>query len=533
MLDPAFGGKSTTRIQHSNAVSSIQMLDPPFECWIHRPQMRYRGFKCGSSIQKRDWKIWVVDDFSEHSVNGATHVREKITLGGIDECVALAKAWASLVSPDGRVECPLPSGEILQGVLHPGWGEDGFKKIVGRTWDLKAAYKQLAVVTAHRYANVIVVFNPETGEPSYFVGAALPVGAKASVNGFCRAAMALRQLAVKLLHLAGTNYFDDFPIVEPLTLKDSATMAFTKLCGILGWELSLDDKKNVDFDTVFGPLGVIINFAAIGDGFITVSNKPSRMKEIGAMSAGFVERNALRPGEAATLRGKLLYAEQQCLGRCGAMATRALGHRAQGAAGVQHLDPHLRQALQWIVNFSNDLMPRLIKLRDERPPVLVFTDGACETGEDRVTSCGGIIYEPGQQTETFGFRIPNDIADSWSSGSSKQVIGQAELYPVLVAKKCWAPRLAGRRVIFFIDNDSARFALIRMFSPVSASRDILWQVAHVDMMSRAASWYARVASASNPADGPSCLDFALVTQRWGAIRVYLELPDLSSSIRPE
>ena len=87
------------------------------------------------------------------------------------------------------------------------------KKIVGRTWDLKAAYKQFAVVTAHRYANVIVVFNPETGEPSYFVGAALPFGAKASVNGFCRAAMALRQLAVKILHLAGTNYFDDFPIV--------------------------------------------------------------------------------------------------------------------------------------------------------------------------------------------------------------------------------------------------------------------------------------------------------------------------------
>ena len=82
-------------------------------------------------------------------------------------------------------------------------------------------------------------------------------------------------------------------------------------------------------------------------------------------------------------------------------------------------------------------------------------------------------------------------------------------------------------------DDSARFALIRMFSPVSASRDILWQVAHVDMMSRAASWYARVASASNPADGPSRLDFALVTQRWGAIRVYPELPDLSSSIRPE
>ena len=331
----------------------------------------------------------------------------------------------------------------------------------------------------------------KVSRPTYFVGAALPFGATASVNSFCRAAMALRQLAVKLLRLSGTNYFDDFPTtVEPLMLKDSAAAAFTKLCGLLGWELSLDDKKKRDFDTVFGPLGVMINFPAISDGFITVSNKPSRMKEIGAMAAGFVERNARRPGEAATLRGKLLYAEQQCMGRCGAMATRALGHRAQGVAGAQHLDPHLRQALQWIINFASDRMPRLIKMRDERPPVPVFTDGACETGDDRVTSCGAVIFERGQQTETFGFRVPNNIADSWSSGSSKQVIGQAELYPVLVVKKCWAPRLAGRRVIFFIDNGSARFALIRMFSPVSASRDMLWQVAHDDMVSRAASWYA-------------------------------------------
>ena len=58
MLDPAFGNKSTTRIQHLNAVPPTQMLDPPFGCWIHRPQMRYCGFKCGPSIQKLDWKIW-------------------------------------------------------------------------------------------------------------------------------------------------------------------------------------------------------------------------------------------------------------------------------------------------------------------------------------------------------------------------------------------------------------------------------------------------------------------------------------------
>ena len=114
-------------------LTAEQITDLLGPCWV--PSRRF-GFVQGS-------KMRLVDGFSEHGVNGATHVREKITLGGIDECVALAKAWSSLVSPGGQVECHPPSGELLQGKLHPGWGEDGMKKIVGRTWDLKAAYKRL------------------------------------------------------------------------------------------------------------------------------------------------------------------------------------------------------------------------------------------------------------------------------------------------------------------------------------------------------------------------------------------------------
>eukprot|EP00972_Heterocapsa_arctica_P086376 12731056-Heterocapsa_arctica.AAC.1 len=124
----------------------------------------------------------LVDDFSEYGVNSAAHIREKITLGGVDECVALAKAWASAVGPDGVVSCPLPDGTILQGRLPPAWGDVDVMRLVGRTWDFKAAYKQFAGLEAHRYANVIVVFNPDKKGPSYFVGAALPFGATASVN---------------------------------------------------------------------------------------------------------------------------------------------------------------------------------------------------------------------------------------------------------------------------------------------------------------------------------------------------------------
>ena len=84
-------------------------------------------------------------------------------------------------------------GEVSQGELHPGWGEDGFKEIVGRgglEGCLQAVCCRDGAPLHQRHRRL----QPETSEPSYSVGAALPLGAKASANGFCRATMACGSL---------------------------------------------------------------------------------------------------------------------------------------------------------------------------------------------------------------------------------------------------------------------------------------------------------------------------------------------------
>ena len=45
-------------------------------------------------------------------------------------------------------------------------------------------------------------------------------------------------------------------------------------------------------------------------------------------------------------------------------------------------------------------------------------------------------------------------------------MGQAEVLPVLVAKVTWAKHLKHRKVLWFIDNDSAKAALGSGSSPV-------------------------------------------------------------------
>ena len=74
---------------------------------------------------------------------------------------------------------------------------------------------------------------------------------------------------------------------------------------------------------------------------------------------------------------------------------------------------------------------------------------------------------------------------------------------MVVARLAWAERLRGRRVLYFIDNDSARQALIKSYSPVLASLRIVLDCLKWDMDNQSNAWYARVPTASNIADGPS------------------------------
>ena len=93
---------------------------------------------------------------------------------------------------------------------------------------------------------------------------------------------------------------------------------------------------------------------------------------------------------------------------------------------------------------------------------------------------------------------------AWKSKlEQKQVIGQAEIFPVLVAKLTWGEKLKGRRVIFFLDNESAKIALIRAYSPVLASLKLVMESSAWDFHNNCSAWYARVPTCCNIADEPS------------------------------
>jgi len=146
---------------------------------------------------------------------------------------------------------------------------------------------------------------------------------------------------------------------------------------------------------------------------------------------------------------------------------------------------------------------------DGNPPILIFTDGAFEpsAGGTMVATCGGVLVDRGRCCSYFGAVVPDRLLKLWSSEGSRQLIGQIELVPVLVARRLWAPVIQGRKLLVFLDNEAGREGLVKGFSPARFSRQILQAIAAEELKAQAWPWYARVSTHSNVADAPSRLNF--------------------------
>ena len=75
-----------------------------------------------------------------------------------------------------------------------------------------------------------------------------------------------------------------------------------------------------------------------------------------------------------------------------------------------------------------------------------------------------------------------------------------------------APLLHRARVIYFIDNDGVKEAVVKGTTDSLACKKILRECMVQDSKNHSMSWYARIPSPSNIADGPSRLDFSQVEE---------------------
>ena len=80
------------------------------------------------------------------------------------------------------------------------------RTLVGKTYDLKSACRQLGICSEHLHAAWICVSSPYMTEPALFQLHAMPFGATAAVTNFLRCAEALKACSATLLHFAWTSF---------------------------------------------------------------------------------------------------------------------------------------------------------------------------------------------------------------------------------------------------------------------------------------------------------------------------------------
>ena len=479
---------------------ALGFLDGPFKTeeevssilgrsdWLMTPRFLLRQGPSG--------KLRAIDDCRRSGLNGSFLVTEQLRLEDLDFVLATVTQIGKAVAmgPDLRLE--LSSGEALCAPVHSVIAKDSF---VGRTLDLTKTYKQIFVSQDDRHL-VVLAFPTSSGGHEFYTSRSIPFGAVGSVYGFLRLSRALAFIFNAVLDIPTCCYFDDYPSLQPSCLARSARLSAETLLKVLGWKFSETGDKSPDYGATFQVLGAQINLSHLTKaGFFEVDNKPGRVDYICSLLDNVLQKEIFSKRDLAVIRGHLNFASGFFMGK----ALRAAGNNLANQIFISKgmMSDEVKAAAKCIQSLLREKPPRKIFCSSPEAPVLVFTDSAFKDGR---ASLGAVVFFPEkEQPLVFDGVVPDDIVEAWSNQTGKQVICQSELLAVVTLRARLKQAFNKRKIILFVDNEAARYCLIKGISPSPSMMTMTLFFHESDLESESFIWIERVASFSNPADSPS------------------------------
>ena len=444
-------------------------------------------------------KLRAIDDFTVSRVNSALSSREKIDPADIDHIAANARIHCDALV--ASAECRHTSSPFIDLQRHSDYQG---AMLMGRLYDIKSAYKQIAVHPSQKELSVIACWCPSSQSPRLFRLVSQPFGASAAVLSFNWLAAAICRIFVVAFRLGVTNFYDDFTIFEVDRLVESAEQTFTSVMALLGWPL----KETKGFDVKPEPLGAVIDLSMAAEGVIKVGNRAERAAEVMRGINDFVDKGRVDQHELQKLRGRILFARSLCYGRFAACALRALNRWCTSAAAsslrraAQPIENDLKEALMRLGHAIVGSPARLLKVTYLSPAV-AFTDAAFEPGEQLCISLGGLLFDPvSHRCFYFAVEMFGAIAEQLATLTANP-IAVLELLAVCVGLAIWGPLLADLASIVFVDNEAAKHALVKGSSSEKLMASVTEAACDLEIAARTTGYYERVPSSSNPADNPS------------------------------
>ncbi|CAE7252362.1 unnamed protein product [Symbiodinium pilosum] len=186
------------------------------------------------------------------------------------------------------------------------------ESLVAKTVDLRKAYKQLPLSESARDDAFLSVWCPSEKTVHIFQSLVLPFGSRPSVQGFYRSSHCLWHIGAKLLDLHWSLFYDDYVVVSCATEAPHLTMVLDSFFDLTQWHTSKD--KETPFNAVARALGVEISLADSRAGLFRVCNTQSRKAELAANIASMISDGGASAKAFESLRGRLLFAENQIFG---------------------------------------------------------------------------------------------------------------------------------------------------------------------------------------------------------------------------
>ena len=454
-------------------------------------------------------KLRPIDDLTEPGTNGTFGTQDKIAFQDADSMAAVIRLIERILA-DGLDTVILNDGSILKFRLHRDWVTVAqCKDWRGKNFDLSKAYKQLAVHPTDWWASSISQFDPVKQTAAMFGQVTLPFGASGAVLAFNRSSTFLWAMGIQTLGVIWTSFYDDFPAFAPAAVAVPVRKGIELFFQILGWKLALEPEKSFDFAASFASLGIVFNVSRMVLKDASVQNKPARISSVCEQLQQIKQSKNFPPVIADSIRGKVQFMESSIFGRAGRCVASLFDRTNRNSYALTTRDCEL---IDWLCTWLQSSLPRQISPKFVGPPLLLFSDGACEyMQESRLVTCGAFLFDPRDGAQLFfGLRVNPSLEAEWAKSGRKQLVTEAELLPQLIARRLWSKRLAASNIISFLDSEPSKFCCIKGFSDSPTCEDIVRAIQSEEQILRPWTWYSRVASYSNPSDAASRLDFSLM-----------------------
>ena len=420
-------------------------------------------------------KVRLIDDFSASGVNSTVQVNSCTKLHTLDVAASLILA-------------------LLR--------DSGFSSWVGKTIDLSAAYRQLGVAPESKWVSFVAVYDPSTKAPKVFSMKALPFGASKSVYSFLRVAHSLWWLGCVALKLPWTNFFDDFITLARSAEAGSVEIVASQFFKLLGWGVSEGDK-DLPFATKFKALGIEIDLSEWSSGVAKFANTSKRAAELTATIDSILVTSSLPHQAALALRGRMQFAHAQLWGRASKMCLNAVTAHAYSGDGSA-IGAHLASCLNIFKQSLENSRPREISVWWD-VPFYLFTDASFEPeNKDWPCGIGGVLIGPdGSQISAVSFSLDAHDLEKLGYPTRSTVIFEVELLALIVCFKVWKRYLQHRPCVMYIDNNATRDVSISGRARTAPASNLVIELLTLEDRNCTNTWFARVPSASNIADGPS------------------------------